>query len=80
MANRDNPQVQFQWLLEELCIAYGFCLPSSEEPRLRALLALDPEGFTDAVFEVEGMDPRLYKQLRRVVRDTVDKHLRRWAD
>jgi len=79
VARRDDPEVQFHWLLEELCVKLGFCLPSGAAPRLRALLPHDPEGFTDAAFVAEGMDPDplLHTELRQQVRDTVDKHLRR---
>jgi hypothetical protein len=36
--------------------------------------------FTDAVFEAEGMGDGSYPDLRRQVREVVDRHMSRWAE
>jgi hypothetical protein len=62
-------------LLDELCVDLGFCLPSQEYDRLEAGPARDPDAFTDAVLEAEGLDPLLVdKQLRRALRARVAWH------
>jgi hypothetical protein len=79
VAERDNRELLIQRLLDELCVKLGFCLSPSDQRRLRTAPPLDPDRFTDAVFQAEGMDPRLYGQPRRQVRRTVDVHMRRWT-
>ena len=74
-----DQEVRIQLLLDELCVKLGFCLALSEQQRLRALPVSDVDKFTDAVLEAEGVDPRVNKQLRRTVRDTIEWHMRRWA-
>jgi hypothetical protein len=67
---------ELQRLLDELCVRDGFCLPPSAQEQLRQTRPpFDVDEFTDAVFLAEGMDPRLYKPLRRTVRERVEKHL-----
>jgi hypothetical protein len=78
VAERDESGVEVQRLLDDLCIKLGFCLPPNEQHRLRVSPPPDADSFADTVFEAEGMDPRLYKQLRRQVRDTIDQHMRGW--
>jgi hypothetical protein len=74
-----DPQARVQVLLDELCVKLGFCLSPGEQHRLRESTPADVDSFTDAVLEAEGVDPRLNKQLRRRVRDTIEWHMRRWA-
>ncbi|MBO2445965.1 hypothetical protein J4573_02585 [Actinomadura barringtoniae] len=61
------------YLLRDLCIDLGFCLPPEDQARLCASPPADIDSFTDAVFQAEGMDPLLHKKLRRRVRETVAK-------
>lgn len=75
----DEEQVRVQILLDELCVKLGFCLSPGVQRALRDSAPSDVDSFTDAVLEAEGVDPRLNKQLRRTVRDTIEWHMRRWA-
>ncbi|MGW0819243.1 hypothetical protein ACWD00_39620 [Streptomyces viridiviolaceus] len=79
MAQRD-PNVEVQQLLYELCVDLGFCLPPQEQHHLMETPPADADTFTEAVFEAEGMDPGLHEELRRQVRERVDRHMRRWGD
>jgi hypothetical protein len=58
-------------LLDDLCLRYGFCLPPREQERLKAEPPGDADGFTDAVFVAEGMDPWRDLHLRRLVKRRV---------
>ena len=62
------------WLLYELCVDLGFCLPPADLRRLENDPPADIDDFTDAVFVAEGMDPHADRRLRRQVRDRVAKH------
>jgi hypothetical protein len=65
---------EVEWLLGDLCVQLGFCLPPDEEERLKTCPPPDVRSFTDAVFIAEGLDPdtaglNLYRQVRdRVAR------------
>ncbi len=48
---------EVRFLLEELCIQYGFCLPPEENERLVANTPSDAESFALAVFRTEGLEP-----------------------
>jgi hypothetical protein len=59
-------------LLNTLCVGYGFCLPAEAEHKLRTEMRGDAVAFTNAVFELEGLDPstadrHLYRKLKAVV-------------
>ncbi|MEE6259379.1 hypothetical protein [Plantactinospora sonchi] len=66
-------------LLYELCVGLGFCLPPDDIRRLRESPPADVDSFTDAVFEAEGMGDMSHTDLRRQVRDVVDRHMSRWT-
>jgi hypothetical protein len=72
-------EADVQRLLDTLCVEVGFCLPPVEQRHLRASWSLDAGAFTDAVFDADGMDPRLDPVLYRQVRSRVDQHMSRWA-
>ena len=60
------------WLLNDLCVRLGFCLPPKEIERLEANPPSDIDGFTRAVFVAEGMNPdtaerKIYRQVRHIV-------------
>jgi hypothetical protein len=63
-------------LLYELCVDLGFCLPAAGQERLVNDPPADIDGFTDAIFREEGMDPAADRnvRLREQVRDRVAKH------
>jgi hypothetical protein len=65
---------EIQMLLDELCVAEGFCLPPGAAQRLASDQPDDIVDFTDAVFRAEGLDPRsadrrLYRRVRSLVAD-----------
>ncbi len=62
---------QIAYLLDELCVELGFCLPPDEQARLQNKPPKDIDAFTDAVFRAEGLDPLADRQLRRQVRARV---------
>jgi hypothetical protein len=65
VAGKKTFESEVPWLLDELCVALGFCLPAAERDTLMNAPARDVDAFTDAVFAAEGMDPCLHKELRR---------------
>ncbi|MDT0341487.1 hypothetical protein [Streptomyces litchfieldiae] len=79
MAPRDS-HADVRRLLYELCVDLGFCLPPEEQSRLADAPPAGVDAFTDAVFEAEGMDPGRHGQLRRQVRERVERHMRVWAE
>jgi hypothetical protein len=79
VGNRDGREAEVQQLLDDLCVKLGFCLPPTEQRRLRESPPLDADSFTDAVVEAEKMDPRLHEQLRRQVRERIDQRMRSWG-
>lgn len=62
---------QIAYLLHELCVELGFCLPPDEQARLQDEPPEDFDAFTDAVFRAEGLDPLADRQLRSQVRARV---------
>jgi hypothetical protein len=50
-------QTEVESLLADLCVSYGFCLPSSEHDKLLASPPLDVIAFVNAVFLAEGLNP-----------------------
>jgi hypothetical protein len=66
---------EISWLLDELCVEMGFCLPARARDELTSSPPRDVDAFTDAVFAAEGLDARLYKHLRRSVRDKVEQRI-----
>jgi hypothetical protein len=62
-------------LLDELCVESGFCLPAHIREELISAPPEDVDAFTDAVFAGEGLDASLYKQLRRAVRNKIERRI-----
>ena len=66
------------WLLEELCVKFGICLPPGKLTTFRMEPPTDAEAFTAAVFRAEGLDPvTADKRLYRSVRDHIEAALQR---
>ena len=66
---------KIEWLMEDLCVKFGFCLPLTERDRLISSPPQSIDSFTDGVFVAEGLDPQFDdKDLRRVVRNRVRKY------
>jgi hypothetical protein len=70
--------VQVTWLLGELCVDLGLCLPTVDQQRLAQDPPRQPDAFTDAVFAAEGMDPALDRALYRQVQDRVEQRMATW--
>jgi hypothetical protein len=75
---RDDPESEVQRLLDELCVKLGFCLPPEEARLLRRSPPTDVDGFTDAVFDAEGLGDMRRTNLHDQVRAVVDQHMSRW--
>jgi hypothetical protein len=71
---------QVHWLLHDLCVVLGYCLPAHERDRILAAPPGDVDSFTDAVMMAEGLNPQEEKKPRRGVRDMVARHFARGAD
>ena len=68
------PTSRVEALLIDLCVVYGYCLPSEAQEELLANPPDNPETFVDAVVVAEGLDPtaldkRSRDQLADLVRD-----------
>jgi hypothetical protein len=65
-------QTEVASLLADLCVGYGFCLPSEEHDKLLANPPLEVLAFVDAVFIAEGLNPETAsRSTYRAVRDRV---------
>jgi hypothetical protein len=65
-------QTEVASLLADLCIRYGFCLPSDEQGKLLANPPQEVIAFVDAVFIAEGINPETSdRNTYRAVRDRV---------
>jgi hypothetical protein len=73
-------QAEVETLLSDLCVRYGFCLPSDEHDRLLANPPQEVGAFVDAVFIAEGLNPETAdKGTYRAVRDRVAASFARCA-
>ena len=80
MGYRGDLDSDVQRILDDLCIELGFCLPPEEQRRLEASPPENVDSFTDAVFEAEGMGHMSDTNIRRQVRDVVERHMSRWVE
>ena len=63
---------EVETLLADLCVGYGFCLPSGEHGKLVANPPQEVCAFVDAVFIAEGLNPETAsRSTYRAVRDRV---------
>jgi hypothetical protein len=63
---------EVHWLLHDLCVKLGFCLPPDVVESLKRQPPAGAEEFTDAVFAAEGLDPttadrKLFRQVKAMV-------------
>jgi hypothetical protein len=66
------PTSRAEAALDELCRAYGYCLPSEKVEGILASVPDGPDAFVDAVLAAEGVDPPLAnKDIRRQLRNVV---------
>ena len=56
------------FLLYDICVDLGFCLPPKDQARICASTFWDADAFTEEVFRLEGMDPDEYLTLKRQIR------------
>jgi hypothetical protein len=56
------------WLLDELCVELGFCLPPKEMQRMISSQSCEADQFTQEVFRAENMNPNEHRHLMRQVR------------
>ena len=65
------PPDRIAWLLDDLCVRHGFCLPPAARTALVASPPADSHAFAAAVFRAEGLDPavdkRLYAQVHGLI-------------
>jgi hypothetical protein len=61
------------WLLEELCVNDGYCLPPTVSAQIRSAPPGTPEAFAEAVFRGDGFDPVLNPLEYRSVLDVVER-------
>ena len=66
------------YLLANLCVDLGFCLPPNAISQLQQTPPTDVDSFTDAVFRAEGFDPeyadrKLRAQVRAMVSAAFDR-------
>jgi len=76
-----NSQVSYKqigFLLDELCVDLGFCLPPDGQAQLMNNPPADIDAFTDAVIRAEGLDPHadIPHHVRRDVRARVAKYFK----
>ena len=65
---------RIEWLLDDLCVELGFCLPPDEYARLASSPPMSTEAFTNAVFVAERLDPLSpEKELWRTVHSRVTR-------
>ena len=55
------------FLLYDICVELGFCLPPGDNARICATEFWDAEAFAQEVFRVEGMDPAEYLAFKRQI-------------
>lgn len=70
----EQVQREMQFLLEELCIELGFCLPPDDQERIVATEMWDADSFVAEVFRCEKMNPDEFRQLRREVGRKFEDH------
>lgn len=71
MKKRRPPKTMYEaldFLLYDLCVDLGFCLPPEDNARICASESWDVDAFTAEVFRVEGMDPNEHLAIERQMR------------
>ena len=60
---------KIEYLLSELCVEWGFCIPPAEASRIASMKSLEADEFACNVLVSEGMKPEYEKQWRRKIRE-----------
>jgi hypothetical protein len=63
------------WLLDELCVELGLCLPPEQRLQVLNQPVVNVDELTDAVLVAEGIDPALERTLRRQVRAKIESRI-----
>jgi hypothetical protein len=72
MKKRRSPETMSEaldFLLYDLCVDLGFCLPPADNARICASESWDADAFVAEVFRIEGMDPNEHLALKRQMRN-----------
>ena len=65
---------QLEYLFDELCVEYGFCLDEGARTAVLSTTSSDPKAFTLAVFRTHGLEPvPSHRQLYRTVLAHVER-------
>ena len=70
MKTRRSPttmQEALDFLLYDICVELGFCLPPEDHARICTTEFWDADAFTEEVFRVEGMDPNEHLEWKRQI-------------
>lgn len=60
---------ELHWLLDVLCVEWGFCIPSEASEDISRRSSLTASEFATAVLQSEGMNPENEKEWFRRIRD-----------
>ena len=72
---------EVEWLLRDLCVKLGSCLPPAVQQRVINNPPTDVGRFTDVIYKAEGLDPELknplYQQVHEMVAKAFQQHKRK---
>lgn len=55
------------WLLRDVCVVLGFCIPPKDAERIRQAEYLESDDFSCRVITAEGMTPEYEKKWKREI-------------
>ncbi|MCL1036279.1 hypothetical protein L2750_03830 [Shewanella submarina] len=58
-----------EYLLKDLCVEWGFCIPTSDAERIKAKEFIEADSFACEVLSAEGMNPEYEVQWRKKIRN-----------
>jgi len=71
--NQQTLAQRLDWLLEDVCVDFGFCVSLKSAVLLREDKQLTAQDFADAVLIAEGMTPEYEKHWRNALADAFRK-------
>jgi hypothetical protein len=72
MKQRHAPRTMAEgldFLLYDICVELGFCLPSAENARICATKSWDADGFAAEIIRIEGLNPDEHIAWKRRMRN-----------
>lgn len=63
-----------EYILKDLCVELGFCIPRSEAEKLKSLKRLEANEFASLVLTAEGMVPEYEKQWVRKISSRFEEY------